>query len=144
MSKSVQVSFWGLCFHLIYYVWIQNDGYRLVTKFYLGHVDPGENDMETALRETREEAGLEGHHLQVLEDCRTELHYEVRGKPKTVVYWLAKLLDPQTTAVRLSDEHRDFKWGNLEESCRLITDYPDLQAALRQCQTFLLSASNNP
>lgn len=38
-----------------------------------GHVDPGESDMETALRETREEAGLDARHLTVYEDFRKEL-----------------------------------------------------------------------
>ena len=98
--------------------------------------------METALRETSEEAGLEAHHLQILEEFRAELHYEVKGRPKTVVYWLARLLDPQSTPVRLSNEHRHFKWANLEESCRLIADYPDLQAALRQCQNCIVSRSS--
>ena len=55
----------------------------------LGHVDPGENDFQTALRETEEEAGLKEHQLKILTDFKKELNYEVSKKPKVVIYWLA-------------------------------------------------------
>jgi 8-oxo-dGTP pyrophosphatase MutT (NUDIX family) len=35
---------------------------------YLGHVDPGESDLETALRETEEESGLTKTDLHILAD----------------------------------------------------------------------------
>lgn len=40
----------------------------LMELFYLGHVDPGESDLETALRETEEEAGLTKADLRILAD----------------------------------------------------------------------------
>lgn len=104
-------------------------------------MDPGENDMETALRETEEEAGLKDNHLQIIEDFRKELHYEVNQKQKTVIYWLAKLVDPDA-AVKLSEEHKDFKWVNLAEACQLA-EYADLQSVLKDCETYLKTSSNN-
>lgn len=100
-----------------------------------GHVDPGESDMETALRETEEEAGLKSHHIKVLHDFRKELFYTVREKPKTVVYWLAELEDSKTPVI-LSEEHKDFKWVDLEEACKL-GDYVDFQNLLRECNVYL-------
>ncbi|KAJ8287244.1 hypothetical protein GJAV_G00049310 [Gymnothorax javanicus] len=100
-----------------------------------GHVDPGEDDMTTALRETQEEAGLGAGHLRVEEGFVSELKYEVRGKPKEVVYWLAELTDPETP-VTLSNEHQDFRWAGLEEACSLA-GYRDMQGALRDAQRFL-------
>lgn len=40
----------------------------LMELFYLGHVDPGESDLETALRETEEETGLTKTDLCILAD----------------------------------------------------------------------------
>jgi len=100
-----------------------------------GHVDPGESDMETAVRETEEEAGLEPQHIKVIEDFRKELYYTVREKPKTVVYWLAELVDNKTPII-LSDEHKDFKWVDLEEA-RKLGDYVDFQNLLKECDVYL-------
>lgn len=100
-----------------------------------GHVDPGESDMETAIRETEEEAGLKAHHFHVLEHFRKELYYTVKGRPKTVVYWLGELVNNET-AVTLSEEHKDYKWVGLAEACRL-GEHGDLQNLLKECDVFL-------
>ncbi|XP_035007646.1 bis(5'-nucleosyl)-tetraphosphatase [asymmetrical] [Hippoglossus stenolepis] len=100
-----------------------------------GHVDPGEDDLTTALRETKEEAGLGADHLQVVDGFLQELRYNVRGRPKEVLYWLAELRDPGT-AVTLSDEHQDFRWARLEEACNLA-QHKSLQDTLRAAQTHL-------
>ena len=105
-----------------------------------GHVDPGEDDLTTALRETKEEAGLGTEHLRVIEDFVQELHYEVRGKPKEVLYWLAELRDPGT-AVTLSEEHQDYRWARLEEAC-ILAQYKDLQDTLRAAQRHLEAQQN--
>ncbi|XP_006270015.2 bis(5'-nucleosyl)-tetraphosphatase [asymmetrical] isoform X2 [Alligator mississippiensis] len=100
-----------------------------------GHVDPGEDDLETALRETQEEAGLDSRQITLVEGFKKELQYAVRGKPKTVIYWLAEIKD-HNTEIKLSDEHQDFRWLNLEEACKLA-QYKDMQAVLRDAQQFL-------
>lgn len=99
-----------------------------------GHVDPGEEDLQTAIRETHEEAGLSEAHLR-LTDFRKELHYEVRGREKVVTYWLAELRDPHTPVI-LSDEHKDYRWLNLNDACHLA-EYADMKDLLNECQVFL-------
>ena len=86
-----------------------------------GHVDPGESDMQTALRETEEESGLKKSSLEIMEHIQKTLNYEVRGKPKTVIYWPAEVKD-YNVAVQLSDEHQDFKWLSLDKACDLLHD----------------------
>lgn len=98
-------------------------------------MDPGEDDLTTALRETKEEAGLGAEHLRVVDGFVQELRYEVRGKPKQVLYWLAELRDPRTE-VTLSDEHQDYRWARLEEACTLA-QYKDLQDTLRAAHRHL-------
>ncbi|XP_030625242.1 bis(5'-nucleosyl)-tetraphosphatase [asymmetrical] [Chanos chanos] len=100
-----------------------------------GHVDPGEDDLTTALRETREEAGLGAEHLRVVDGFLQELRYQVRGKDKEVLYWLAELRDPNV-AVTLSEEHQDYRWVKLEEACRLAK-YKDMQDTLQAAQNYL-------
>lgn len=103
-------------------------------------MDPGEDDLTTALRETKEEAGLGAEHLQVVDGFIQELHYEVRGRPKDVLYWLAELRDPGT-AVKLSDEHQDYCWAKLDEACALA-QYKDLQETLRAAHRHLQAWEN--
>ncbi|XP_029193212.1 bis(5'-nucleosyl)-tetraphosphatase [asymmetrical]-like [Acropora muricata] len=94
-----------------------------------GHVDPGESDMQTALRETEEESGLKKSSLEIMEHVQKTLNYEVRGKPKTVIYWPAEVKD-YNVAVQLSNEHQDFKWLSLDKACELLHD--TMSVALRE------------
>ncbi|XP_060072219.1 bis(5'-nucleosyl)-tetraphosphatase [asymmetrical]-like [Ylistrum balloti] len=107
-----------------------------------GHVDPGESEFDTALRETTEEAGLNRSHLEVIDNFKKTLNYPVNGRPKRVVYWLAKMKDPEM-AVTLSDEHIDFKWLKVQEANELITQYKDLQAVLNDADEYLKSKYSN-
>ncbi|XP_020652093.1 bis(5'-nucleosyl)-tetraphosphatase [asymmetrical] [Pogona vitticeps] len=102
-----------------------------------GHVDPGEDDLQTALRETQEEAGLDSTQITILEGFKKELNYAVRGKPKTVVYWLAEMKDCHTE-IKLSSEHQAFRWLTLCEACQLA-EYPDMQSVLKEAHQFLCS-----
>ena len=57
-----------------------------------GHLDPGEDEMTAALRETKEEAGLLNEHLEIYKDIKSVLNYEAFGKPKIVTYFLARFI----------------------------------------------------
>lgn len=99
-------------------------------------MDPGEHDeMVTALRETREESGLLETDLKVYPDSKQVLNYEVQGRPKKVIYWLAQLVN-SNAKVQLSDEHQDFKWLNLEEACT-YGKYEDMQKMLKNFDEYI-------
>lgn len=74
-------------------------------------------------------------HLRIVEGFLRRLNYQVRGKEKEVLYWLAELRDPGIK-VRLSDEHRDYRWVKLDEAC-MLAKYADLQDTLKNVQHFL-------
>ncbi|XP_013193503.1 bis(5'-nucleosyl)-tetraphosphatase [asymmetrical] [Amyelois transitella] len=95
-----------------------------------GHVDPGESDWVTALRETKEEAGFSEVDLEIHKDISKTLDYNVKGKPKAVVYWLAKLKNPNQE-VKLSHEHQDLKWLPLQQA-QEISGYDDMKQLLAE------------
>jgi len=100
-----------------------------------GHVDPGEKEFDTALRETQEEAGLTKDHLNIIDGFKMEIHYDVRGKPKTVIYWLSELKD-LNTSVKISHEHTDFKWLALSEAVE-YAKYENTKKAIIQADEFI-------
>ncbi|XP_002736206.1 bis(5'-nucleosyl)-tetraphosphatase [asymmetrical]-like [Saccoglossus kowalevskii] len=100
-----------------------------------GHVDPGESDKVTALRETEEEAGLTAAHFKMIEDFKKVLKYNVKGRLKTVVYWLAELVD-RNVAVKLSKEHQRYEWLEIDKACD-IAKYVEMQEALRDADNFI-------
>lgn len=87
-----------------------------------GHVDPGEDDYTTALRETREEAGYTEEDLKIHKSLSKTLNYQVQGKPKVVVYWLAELISGRDPT--LSDEHTAFKFLKISDISSVST-FPD-------------------
>ena len=91
--------------------------------------------MVTAIRETAEEAGFIEDDLKIFDDVKQELVYKVNGKPKTVIYWLAELINREKNA-RLSKEHQDFKWLGLEEACKL-SGYDDMEKTLRYFDKYI-------
>lgn len=58
------------------------------------------------------------------------LNYEVKGQPKCVVYWLAKLKNPDKS-VTLSNEHQDLKWLPLDKAQEL-SGYQDMNNLLAE------------
>ena len=78
-----------------------------------GHVDPGESEMECALRELSEETGLSEADIEVLPGFRFTNRYQVRGKrdgqlyDKTLVVFLARLTREAQIACT---EHCDYQW----------------------------------
>ncbi|KAI9578742.1 bis(5'-nucleosyl)-tetraphosphatase [asymmetrical] [Glossina fuscipes] len=102
-----------------------------------GHVDPGEDDFFTALRETREEAGYCEEDLQIYKDNPIVLKYEVNGKPKEVIYWLAEVRDPCKEPV-LSEEHSDLKWLTKDDAKKIV-GFRDNQEMIEKFHEFLLA-----
>ena len=78
-----------------------------------GHVDPGETEMQCALRELREETGILSTDIEILDGFRFETNYRVRGRKsgqlhdKTLVLFLARLKRDVTIA---ATEHPGYEW----------------------------------
>lgn len=79
-----------------------------------GHVDPGESEFETAVRELEEETGIPIDAVEFLEPFQYEIFYVVRERqfspdplPKRVTFYLARLVREVPILVT---EHQGFEW----------------------------------
>ena len=104
----------------------------------IGHVDPGESDYETAVRETKEEAGVDEKDYKVIPNFKCELRYNVtnhrdgKERPKIVTYWCAEMVNLKTE-ITMSDEHQNFKWLQLNEA-KQLSGFHDFNECLDTCE----------
>lgn len=81
-----------------------------------GHVDPGESDLECALRELQEETGIEKDDIIIDPDFRYVSRYRVNGGrygapgeklEKTLLIFLGRLVNDVSLTIT---EHTGFEW----------------------------------
>lgn len=79
-----------------------------------GKVDPGENLPVTAIREIKEETGLDA----TLGWLLGYVHYPVNTRTKVVYYWTAEVTDGEFVP---NDEVDELRWVSFEEARQLLT-----------------------
>ena len=105
-----------------------------------GHVEAGETEHETALRETWEETSIRA---EIVGDFRREVTYRMKnGNEKTVVYFLARYSD-QTPAHNPGFEIRHFLSLPLEAACRALT-FENTREILRDAEKYIKENSLCP
>lgn len=85
-----------------------------------GKQDPGETLPVTAVRETKEEAGIKVRLGRKL----TEIRYEIpKGISKEVHYWSSKVTDKELTKAKFkpNKEIDEIRWVNVDEAEKLLT-----------------------
>ena len=82
-----------------------------------GHVENDENEFETALREVKEEVGLD---VEINPDKRYVLHYIIRDEiDKTTVLYLAT---PKNDEIIMQEaEIENAKWCDFDEALETLT-----------------------
>lgn len=102
-----------------------------------GHVDPGETDLQCALRELHEETGIPADAVHIDPDFRFSLRYNVRSKrtggqtwPKTLMIYLGRL---QQDVPIVTTEHESYQWFPWQPGRRVQAQTIDpLLAALEE------------
>jgi 8-oxo-dGTP pyrophosphatase MutT (NUDIX family) len=105
-----------------------------------GHIERGESEHAAALREIREEAGLE---VTLLDGFRAvdEYSYARHGERvgKIAVFFLAEAPHRET---KISWEHSDLAWLSFDEAMERLT-YRNGQEILRKANEFLEKENKN-
>lgn len=82
-----------------------------------GHVEHGENEHQTAIREVKEETGVE---ISLLDGFRESVEYFPKpGVKKQVVYFLGKALEENL--VRQEEEISEVRWVTIEQAGDMVT-----------------------
>ncbi len=100
-----------------------------------GNVEKGESEGQTALREVREETGLDD--VMLIDGFRRKIEYFYRrgGKSvhKEVVFLLA---ETKRDDVKISSEHREYSWFNYQDALENVT-YKNSKRLLLLAQKYL-------
>ncbi|HLD48866.1 MAG TPA: NUDIX domain-containing protein [archaeon] len=100
-----------------------------------GHIEKGESEKETLLREAKEEAGLTD--LKIIDGFKERIRYffKAEGKliSKEVVFYLA---ETKTEDIKLSFEHKGFKWLPYADAEKIVT-YKNAKELLKKADEFL-------
>lgn len=117
----------------------QNNGFWGFPK---GHVEPNESEIETALREVKEETGLDiiidpsvRHSFSYIIDHRNLSNRITNHQPaedidKEVVLFLARLKDPDQSLTKQDSEISQARWVPFSEVEDLLT-FPEWKEAWR-------------
>jgi len=85
-----------------------------------GKIEEGENNHQTAIRETKEETGIGD--LEFIEGFEEKINYNFQFEGelihKEVVFFLAKT---KTSKVNVSHEHLDYTWLDYDNALKKIT-----------------------
>jgi len=84
-----------------------------------GHLDPGETARQAALREVREETGVQAEFLGDLGEVRYWYRRDGRSVPKSVVFYLFRYLSGDTADH--DDEVEEVRWIGLPEAARALS-----------------------
>ena len=99
-----------------------------------GHMEEGETEIETAVREVKEETNID---VEVNENYRyTEYYSPEENIMKEVVYFLAS--NKSNTKEAQQEEVSEVKWFPFEEAMQTIT-FEDSKEILKQLQKDLLA-----
>ena len=82
-----------------------------------GHVEAGETEIETAIREVKEETNID---VEINENKKYTMEYITdKGVPKQVVFFIAKKISGDET--NQESEIKSMKWLNFKDALKMIT-----------------------
>ena len=100
-----------------------------------GHVELDEEEIDTALRELKEETKIED--VDIIPNFKQFINYNISkdtlSVSKKVIFFLA---ETKVWDVSLSSEHQNFVWLNFEEAIETLT-YDNAKNILKEAHIFI-------
>lgn len=104
-----------------------------------GHVEENETEKETAIRETKEETGIES---EIISDERFVITYSPKENViKDVIYFIAKPIS--ASLERQEEEIADLEWVDIEEAEKMITFDDEKELFKKVKETYINKFLNN-
>ena len=125
---------------------IENVNHYLIIKslngdvgFPKGHLEPGESELETAIRELKEETGVD---VKVIPGFRRQIEYELRRMPDTIkqsVYFLGECVSDNIICQEAEVTEAGFV--SYEDALKLLT-FEETKNILEDAEKFLDKTKN--
>ena len=101
-----------------------------------GHIERGEKEINTVLREVKEETGLEN--IEIIKGFKEHIKYFFKFKRqivfKIVTFYLAKT---EKKDVKISSEHIGYKWLSYKEALNQL-NFDNAKKILKKANKFLI------
>lgn len=112
--------------------------------FAKGKLNEAERSFEAALREVREETGIEKQDLFLRRDFRlNDSYFFTQDKQKVFKVVIFYLAESRKKEIKVSNEHQGFAWLPYEEARRLLI-HPQLKNILRKANDAILQRKSLP
>ncbi|MBI2105434.1 NUDIX domain-containing protein [Candidatus Woesearchaeota archaeon] len=103
--------------------------------FVKGHIEDNEREEETARRELKEETGIEEFNFASNFKEKIDYFYKKENKTvyKEVIFFL---ILTKTEDVKLSNEHKSYKWADFKEAHKLVK-FKNTREVLKKAEEFI-------
>jgi len=100
-----------------------------------GHIEKGENEIETARREVEEETGLKD--IKFVEGFKEWIKYFFKFEGKNILKFVTfYLVETKTKEVKISFEHLGYKWLPYEKALEKLT-FKNAKEILKKANDYL-------
>lgn len=99
-----------------------------------GHIEEGETETQTALREVKEEVGID---VKILDEkYRYETNYIIKDKQvdKTSIFYIAEPIEDIVNIKNQEAEIEESKWVTIEEAFNILTFDNNKDVLKRACE----------
>lgn len=101
-----------------------------------GHIEKGEDILNTVKREVFEETGLKD--INFIDGFKETIRYFFKFEEKNIMKFVTfYLVETKTKEVEVSEEHIGYKWLSYEESLKQLT-YKNARDILKKANEFII------